>query len=480
MAKVVIIGAGFAGQTAALYLGSALGKDHEITLVNRSGRFLYVPSLVWVGIDRMAPEKTQFDLAPVCKRMNVNFVHGRATEVHPDPNDEYVIVEPKGNGDGPLRLDYDHLIVSTGPYLNFEGTSGLGPAHGNSWSICNVGHAVQCRDNYLESVARMEKGEKQRMVIGTGHPGATCQGAAFEYISNIHKDLIRRNLRDKAELVWLSNERALGDFGVKGVNVRQKGRAYSSEDFLKAVFAEYGIEDQVRRGVKEVQPGKAFWEDFEGNEGETDFDFAMLIPQFKGVPLKWLGAGGEDVSEKVVNPAGLVLVDGIYGLPYPQLEETPDAWPGFYQNRNYRNIFAAGIAFAPPGPISVPHTTPKGTVMAAAPPRTGMVSGIIGRVVARNVIDLIKHGRMTHHERMTEMYAACIASMGDSLWDGSAATIMIYPVVPDPLRFPKDGGRDAFVTHMEMGLAGAWMKRLIHTTFIHKLQGRFGWKMIPE
>lgn len=29
MAKVVIIGAGFAGHTAAMYLGDAIGKDHE-------------------------------------------------------------------------------------------------------------------------------------------------------------------------------------------------------------------------------------------------------------------------------------------------------------------------------------------------------------------------------------------------------------------------------------------------------------------
>jgi sulfide:quinone oxidoreductase len=109
-----------------------------------------------------------------------------------------------------------------------------------------------------------------------------------------------------------------------------------------------------------------------------------------------------------------------------------------------------------------------------------MVSGIIGRVVARNVIDLIERGTMTHGERMTEMYAACIASMGDSLWDGSAAVIMIYPVVPDHTRYPNEHGRDLFVTDMEMGLAGAWMKRVIQTTFMHKLRGRVGWRYIPE
>lgn len=109
-----------------------------------------------------------------------------------------------------------------------------------------------------------------------------------------------------------------------------------------------------------------------------------------------------------------------------------------------------------------------------------MVSGIIGRIVGLNIVDLVKRGRMTHSERMTEMAAACIASMGDSLWDGSAAVIMVYPVVPDTRRYPNEDGRDQFVTHLEMGLAGAWMKRMIHTTFMHKLRGRVGWKIIPE
>jgi sulfide:quinone oxidoreductase len=109
-----------------------------------------------------------------------------------------------------------------------------------------------------------------------------------------------------------------------------------------------------------------------------------------------------------------------------------------------------------------------------------MISSIIGRLVAMNIIDLVQNGTMTHNERMTEMVAACIASLGDSLWDGSAATIVLYPVVPDLTKYPNDNGRDNFVTHMEMGLSGAWMKRMLHTTFMHKLQGKIGWKIIPE
>ena len=365
--------------------------------------------------------------------------------------------------------------MATGPKLDFEGTDGLGPEGGFSQSICTADHAVQARDRYLEEVARMQKGERRRFVIGTGHPGATCQGATFEYITNVHKDLVRRGVRDRADLLWLSNEQALGDFGVRGVSVRRKGRVLTSEQFIGAVFKEYGIRSQVRTGVLGLTEATIAWEDFEGESGETGFDFSMLIPRFLGQPLAFVGRDGEVVSADILAPNGLVKVDAKYGLPYEELTRQPDAWPSVYQNPGHPEIFAAGIAFAPPGPISVPHTTPKGTAIAAASPRTGMVSGIIGRVVALNIIDLIRTGTMSHGERMTEMYAACIASMGDSLWDGSAAVIMIHPVVPDYLRYPNEEGRDLFVTHMEMSLAGAWMKRMIQATFMHKLRGRPGW-----
>jgi sulfide:quinone oxidoreductase len=478
MAKIAIIGAGFAGQTAALYLGNTLGGDHEITMINMSDRFLYVPSLVWVGVGHMDVEKTRFPLKPVYDRLHIGFVHGQATEIHPD--DQYVIAN-KRDGSGQARVDYDYLLIATGPKLNFEATPGLGPDKGNTYSICTAAHATQSRDKYLEVVTRLKQGQKQKIVVGTGHPGATCQGAAFEYITNIHKDLVKQGVRDKADILYLSNERAVGDFGVRGVQVRRNnGQLFSSEDFLTAIFKEYGIQWAVQRGVKEVEPGRIHWEDYDGNFGETEYDFAMLVPQFTGMPLKYIGKNGEDVADKVVNKAGFVLVDGIYGLPYETLAETPEAWPAVYQNRTYRNIFAAGIAFAPPGPISEPHLTPNNTSISAAPPRTGMISGIIGRIVARNIIDLVKRGRMTHHERMSEMVAACIASLGDSLWDGAAATIVIYPVVPDQRRYPNEAGRDLFVSHMEMGVAGAWMKRMLHTTFIHKLKGQIGWKLIPE
>ncbi|WP_129626191.1 NAD(P)/FAD-dependent oxidoreductase [Candidatus Oscillochloris fontis] len=477
MARVVIIGAGFAGHTAALYLNAKLGKEHQVTVVNRYDYFGFVPSWVWVGVGRMHPKHTTIPLKSVYDKRGIGFVHGSVTEIHPDEN--YVSVSRQGRG-GIERLDYDYLLIATGPKLNFEATPGLGPHGGYSTSICTLDHTLEARESYLEHVRRMQKGERFRFVIGTGHPAATCQGAALEYIANIHKDLVKRKLRDRADLVYLSNEPELGDFGVGGLYGRFRGRMMTSEEFISAVYKHYGITSFVQRGVHKVDAKKIYWEDYDGKYGETSYDFSMLIPQFTGQPMKYIGRNGEDVSEKVVMPNGLIKVDAIYGLDYETLCKRPEAWPATYQNPSYANIFAAGISFAPPGPISKPHITPNGTSISAAPPRTGMIAGVIGRLTALNIADLINGGTLQHRERMTEMFAACVASMGDSLWDGEAAAIFMYPVVPDYNHYPNSKGRDPNITHMEMGTSGAWMKRMVHETFMHKFRGRPGWQIIPE
>ena len=78
MAKVVIIGAGFSGQTAALYVKKELGSAVDVTVINPWPKFTYIPSLVWVGIDAMEPEKVMFDLQPVLdKKTSISFKAGQ-------------------------------------------------------------------------------------------------------------------------------------------------------------------------------------------------------------------------------------------------------------------------------------------------------------------------------------------------------------------------------------------------------------------
>lgn len=473
MARVVIIGAGFSGQTAALYLRKKLGREHEVTVISPWPRFTYIPSLVWVGVDRMKPEDTMFELAPVFKKKGINFIQAWAREIHPD--EQYVLTET--NEGEKIKVEYDYIINSTGPHLNFEGTEGLGPDNGTTHSICNIHHAKLARDAYLKEVARMEKGEESKILVGTGHGQATCQGAALEYITNIHNDLVKRGLRDKAKIMWLSNEPALGDLGVGGVFASKHGYIMKSESFMKSLFSEQQVYHQVQSAVYKVDKEKVYWENYEGEYGETEYDFAMLIPQFKGTKIKYIGKDGTDITEKLTNPAGFMIVDGNYGKSWDEL--TSEDWPSTYQSPFYKNMFAAGIAFAPPGSASKPHVTKNGTTITATVPRTGMASGMIGKIVAFNIIDMINGKEPSHHEALTEMPGACIASIGKSIWNGSAASIIMHPVVPNFESYP-EFGRDLRVTDMEIGLAGAWVKRLLHTMFIYKMKGNLGWSLIPE
>ena len=103
-------------------------------------------------------------------------------------------------------------------------------------------------------------------------------GAALEYISNIHKDLLKRGIRDKAELLWLSNEAALGDFGVRGLQMKQKGVTVTSEDFISAVFDDYQIKWEVQKGVHKVEKDRVHWEDYAGNYGETPMTLLCSFP----------------------------------------------------------------------------------------------------------------------------------------------------------------------------------------------------------
>jgi sulfide:quinone oxidoreductase len=481
MSRVVVLGAGIAGHTAASFARRWLGRGHTVTVVSPNDYYNWVPSNIWVGVGLMGPSQVNIPLAPVYERHGVEFVQGAAREVRPegdaaDPT-PYVVVDGAGTG-RPTRVPYDFLINATGPKLRFDMTEGLGPG-ANSLSVCTAEHAVQTAAALDESVQRMRRGERQRFLVGTGHGACTCEGAAFEYIVNLEFELRARGVRDKAEIVWITNEYELGDFGMGGMHLTRAGYVVPSSVFAASLFAERGIDWVTRAHVQKVDVGRAFYETVEGAEGEQPFDFAMLLPPFSGVGLQAYDRLGEDITAKLFMPNGFMRVDADY-TPKPYEQWRAADWPRTYQSPAYPNIFAAGIAFAPPHAISRPYTSPKGTLIAPAPPRTGMPSAGIGKAVARSVVDMVNGAAgPTAHASMAEMGAACVASAGANPFTGTAASMTVFPVVPDFERYPLYG-RDAKRTFGEIGLAGHWIKILLHHMFIYKAKLRPGWPLIPE
>jgi hypothetical protein len=286
-------------------------------------------------------------------------------------------------------------------------------------------------------------------------------------------------VRDKAEVIYLTNEAELGDFGMGGMTFQQRGFTQSSQLWTESLFNERDVHAIVGAHVEKVEPGLIHYETLDGNHWTQKFDFSMLIPPFGGVGIKAYDRDGADITDQLFVPSGFMRVDADY-TPKPYEEWKASDWPSTYEVPGYPNIFAAGIAFAPPHQVSKPRKTPNGTAIAPAPPRTGMPSGVIGKTCALTIVERITKGAAahTHKVSLTKLGAACVASAGAGLRTGSAATMTVYPVVPDWEKYPT--GRDLHGTRGELGLAGHWVKLMLHYLFIYKARALPGWPLIPE
>jgi len=485
MSRIVILGAGISGHTAARYLDKWLGKKHEIIVVSPNAKWNWIPSNIWVGVGQMTEADVTFDLAEVYKKTNVDFRQAKALSINPegsaDSDKPFITVEYtlESRAGEQENIEYDYMINATGPKLNFGATEGLGPDHGHTVSVCTAGHALEANEKLQALIERMRGGEHCTVVIGTGHGMCTCQGAAFEYIYNVDHVLREEGVRDMARIVWISNEYELGDFGMGGVHIKRGGYITNGKTFAESLMVERGIEWITRAHVKKVEAGLIHYETLDGEFHEQAFDFSMLIPPFAGVGLKAFDKAGEDITANIFAPNGFLKVDADY-TPRPYAEWSAKDWPRNYQNPTYKNMFAVGIAFAPPHPISKPMQSPNGTAINPTPPRTGMPSATMAKAVAQSIRDMVNGAKEpTHSASMAEMGAACVASTGSHVFKGTAATMTVFPVVPDFEKYP-DTGRDIDLTTGEIGLAGHWMKYILHHTFIYQAKLKPGWSVLPD
>ncbi|MBG7612478.1 FAD-dependent oxidoreductase [Polaribacter sp. BAL334] len=485
MSKIVVLGAGISGHVAAAHLRRKLSKNHEVVVVSPNSNYQWIPSNIWVGIGRMKSEQILFPLAPLYKRKGIDFKQAKALSFYPEGDQaqqkpyvlaEYVVGEQKGNKE---KITYDYLINATGPKLNFEATEGLIPGENGTYSVCTYNHAEHAWQGLKAQIELMKLGKKVKILIGTGHAKATCQGAAFEYILNVEQELRKHKVREMAEITWISNEFQLGDFGMDGMLLSYGNMTMKSSEMVEMIFEDRDIKWILGAGVNKIENGIAHYENLEGENKYEEYDFAMLIPSFSGHGFKAFDKNENDITEKLFK--GFMIVDADYS-PKPYEQWSVKDWPETYQNPTYKNIFAPGIAFAPPHTISKPRKSINGTEIFPAPPRTGMPSGITAKLVADNIIDTIKNGNETLHHKgsMGNMGAACIASAGYGMTSGSGVSITTFPIVPDYEKYPKTQGRQLGKTFGEIGLAGHWLKLALHYAFIYKAKMRPFWWLIPE
>ena len=108
---ILILGAGFAGHTAALHLSYLVRGKADVTVVAPNNRFTWFPSLVWVGTGTMREKETVFALKPVYDKIGIAYVDARAKIIN--VGTQTVTVEDAAGT--PSDIHYDYLVNATGP-----------------------------------------------------------------------------------------------------------------------------------------------------------------------------------------------------------------------------------------------------------------------------------------------------------------------------------------------------------------------------
>ena len=325
----------------------------------------------------------------------------------------------------------------------------------------------------------MRGGERQRFLVGTGHGACTCQGAAFEYIVNLEFELRARKVRDKADVVWISNEYELGDFGMGGVHITRGGYITPSKIFTESLFAERGIRWIPRAHVAQVEPGRISYETLEGHQRQTAADFAMLLPPFAGVGLTAIDKAGLDITSTVFQPSGFMKVDADY---------TRKALRDVERARLAEDLPVAGV----PQPVRSGDRVCTAASHLAPAPDAERRADRAGTAAHGDAVGHDRQGRGAFDCRHDAWRRRTDAARVDGGHGRRVRRVgRVEPVhghgrVDDGvshrarLRQYPQYGRDLGATFGEIGLAGHWIKILLHHLFIYKARMRPGWQLIAE
>ena len=254
--RVVVVGGSFAGLTAAYALKRELERDVDITVVARQKEFVFIPSLIWVAPGKRTGGQVAFDLKPRLEAKGVHFLEARVDSLDPA---EKTVTTDKGN------LDYDYLVLATGPKLEWDAAPGLGPQNGYTHSVCSLPEAIEANEAWEKFLGGPGPRRCRRRA------GREFFGAAYEVVLNLEHALRKAGVRDKAPITFISSEPFLGHFGLGGLG---KG-----EQMLKRFFEKRGIASIVNTGVEKVEPNGIVLSD-----GRTlPFKYAIIIPPFLGI-----------------------------------------------------------------------------------------------------------------------------------------------------------------------------------------------------
>jgi len=372
MAHIVIMGAGLGGVPMAYEMRAEARPEDTVTVVSNSPKFHFVPSNPWVAVHWRKRDDIEIDLKEHLGRKGIAFRDTGVKRVHPADNRLEL-------NDG-SSLDYDYLVIATGPHLDFDAVEGLGPHGGHTQSICHVEHATRAAAAWDAFCA-----DPGPIVVGAVQ-GASCYGPAYEFAAIMDTDLRRRKIRDKVPMTFVTAEPYIGHLGLGGVG--------DSKGMMESIMRQRHIKWITNARVDRVEDGTMHVSEMaeDGTVKKTHdlpFKFSMMLPAFRGIDAVF-------GIEGLTNPKGFVIVDK------------------HQRNPAYPNVFAVGVCVAIPPVEQTP--VPVGV------PKTGYMIESMVTATAHNIANLLR-GKEPEDEATWN--AICLADFGDS-----GAAFVALPQIP--------------------------------------------------
>ncbi|GAB4330938.1 MAG: FAD-dependent oxidoreductase [Leptolyngbyaceae cyanobacterium] len=364
MARVVVIGAGLGGLPAAYELRHRLPRHHQVTLISNQPNFTFVPSLPWVGLGLRSLSRIQLELAKIVPQHGIELILDAVTAI--DPQAKQITLRDR-------TLDYDYVVIATGPELALDALPGLGPEGGYTQSVCNPHHALLAHEAWERFLQ-----DPGPMVVGAAG-GASCFGPAYEFAMLANHALRQKGLRDQVPITFVTSEPYAGHLGIGGMA--------NSRWLIRAMMADRHVDVIDNVAISQIEPDTIHLADGRS----LPFKYAMILPPFRGPRFLREAPGLTDAK-------GFVPV-----LPT-------------YRHPEFDSVYSVGVITqlkpieATPIPIGVP--------------KVGQMTEEMVMAAAHNIaLDL---GVISGQPIKPTLQAICFADFGDS-----GALFLADPLLPD-------------------------------------------------
>jgi NADH dehydrogenase len=279
--RVVIVGAGFGGLSAAKALKSA---QAEVTIVDRRNHHLFQPLLYQVATAALNPGQISSPIRSILRRQkNARVILGDVVGV--DQNAREVILR-----DGVVSFDY--LVIATGARHAYFGRDDWA-AHAPGLKNLDDANAIRERILLaLERAERLESGrERDRLltfvIVGGGPTGVELAGAVAELVGRaLACDFRRIRCSDPKVVLVEAGSRLLPSFSQK------------SSDYVLSALERRGVSVMLGTPVADCDArGVAI--------GGLRIDAAVVVwaAGVRASPAaSWLGASADRAGRVIVGP----------------------------------------------------------------------------------------------------------------------------------------------------------------------------------